>query len=130
MEYSLDFDTEPGTLIGTLSGLASLEGLLAYQAAYLADPRRRPGMKVLTDLRALDPRDLTTDELRAIADSNAMRSERFGSGRSAVVVSEPAAFGLMRMFQAFTEDAGFDQQLFYSMDDARRWLAAGPGPGP
>lgn len=127
MEYSLDFESEPGTLIVTVSGPASLEQLLGYQTEYLADARWSPGMKVLSDFRGFDSSTLTSDDVRAIAASNNLRADLFGSGRTAVVVSEPATFGLLRMFQFHTDAAGFDQRVFYSLEEARRWLAETPG---
>ena len=127
MEYSLDFESEPGTLIVTVSGPATIEQLLGYQAEYLADSRWSPGMKVLTDLRGFDSSLVTSDEVRAIAASNNLKADLFGSGRTAVVVSEPATFGLLRMFQFHTDAAGFDQRVFYSLEEARRWLAEPPG---
>jgi hypothetical protein len=127
VEYSLDFESEPGMLIVTVSGLASLEQLLAYQAEYLFDPRWSPGMNVLTDLRGLDASTLSSDQIRAFAASNNLRADLFGSGRTAVVVSERVTFGLLRMFQFHTDAAGFDQRAFYSLEEARRWLAETPG---
>ncbi len=126
VEYSLDFESAPGTLIVTVSGPASLEQLLAYQTEYLADPRWSPGMKVLTDLRGFDSSTVTSDQVRALAASNNLRADLFGPGRTAVVVSEPATFGLARMFQFHTDAAGFDQRVFYSLEEARRWLAETP----
>ena len=127
MDYSLDFESEPGTLIVTITGPASLEQLLGYQTEYLADPRWSPGMKVLNDLRGLDSSTVTSDQGRALAASNKLRADLFGSGRTAVVVSDPATFGLLRMFQFHTDAAGFDQRVFYSLEEARRWLAETPG---
>jgi hypothetical protein len=127
VEYSLDFESEPGTLIVTVSGPASLEQLLAYQTEYLADPRWSPGMNVLSDLRDFDSNTITADQVRALAASNNLRADLFGSGRTAVVVSEPATFGLLRMFHFHTDAAGFDQRVFYSLEEARRWLAETPG---
>src|SRR5713101_7806059 len=115
MQYSLDFESEPGTLIVTVSGSASLGQLIAYQSEYLADARWSPGMNVLNDLRDVDASSLTSDQVRALAASNNLRADLFGSGRTAVVVSEPVTFGLLRMFQFLTDAAGFDQRLFYSL---------------
>ena len=126
MEYSLDFESEPGTLIVTVSGPGSLEQLLRYQTEYLADPRWSPGMKVLSDFRGIDSSTITSDQVRALAASNSLRADLFGSGRTAVVVSEPATFGLLRMFQFHTDAAGFDQRVFYSLEEARMWLAESP----
>jgi len=126
VEYSLDFESEPGTLIVTVSGAGSLEQLLAYQTEYLSDPRWFPGMKVLSDFRGFDSSRLASDDVRAIAASNNLRADLFGSGRTAVVVSEPATFGLLRMFQFHTDAAGFDQRVFYSLEEARMWLAESP----
>jgi len=122
VNFHLDFETEAGTLLASLSGTATLDELNDYQDTYLSDPRWTPGMNVLTDCRAIEVGDFGSDEIRLLAEANVLKADRFGFGRAAVVVSEPAAFGLVRMFQAYTDGAGFNQRVFTSIEAARDWL--------
>jgi hypothetical protein len=122
VNFHLDFESDPGVLIVSLSGTVTLDELNDYQDTYLSDPRWTPGTSMLTDCRALEVGDFGSDDVRLLAEANLLKADRFGFGRAAVVVSEPAAFGLVRMFQAYTDEAGFNQRVFTSIEAARDWL--------
>lgn len=42
----------------------------------------------------------------------------------AFVTSKPLEFGLSRMFEAYSSDAGTAISVFYTMDDAEAWLSS------
>jgi hypothetical protein len=50
--------------------------------------------------------------------------------RIATVVPEPAAFGMARMFQAYSDDLPLELRAFYDYDEAERWLLDGGEPVP
>jgi hypothetical protein len=92
----------------------------------LLDERYRPGMRVLVDHSRLDWPDLDADELRRRVELLVRDSERIGPSRIAVAVSQPVAFGYLRMMQGFAaQRLAFEPRIFYSIEDARAWLAAG-----
>ena len=119
----------PEDVLITTRGHSSIEGLDAMVQAALGDPRYRPGMRVLIDHSRLEWPELATDELRRRVDLFVRDSDRIGAGYIAIVVGQPAAFGYMRMMQAFGEHrVAFEPGVFYSIEDARAWLADQPPP--
>ena len=67
--------------------------------------------------------DLTTAELREIADFTADQVPQ--PDRVAIVSAADLGYGLMRMFQAYREDAErADIRVFRNVDDARAFLLA------
>ena len=127
MSHQIRFGGDPEDLLITTSGTASVEGLDAMVQAGLGDDRYRSGMRVLIDHSRLEWPDLATDQLRRRADLIVRDSERIGRSYVAVVVSQPVAYGFGRMMLAFGADRiEFEPRLFYSIDEARAWLAQMP----
>jgi hypothetical protein len=81
--------------------------------------------------RLTDVRELTalpsTDELRSLAEvgAEARRAEPEGVRRG-VIVSSPAAYGVVRQYQAFLEFAGRSVDILASDEEVRLWIAGLP----
>jgi hypothetical protein len=123
MEYSLDFDSQPGRLVVAFSGQPSPEAFDSFFAEAVADPRWRPGMDVITDLRPLHLAQLGSDAVEQIVASRQRHDAEIGPIRKALVVDAPADWGVARMFAALTETRfQFKPRLFHSMEEATTWL--------
>ncbi len=135
MEPGLTWTTEfpetgPVDLVVQTRGVASLDGLDAWTRAVVADERRRPGMRVLIDHRALDwSRFGRADVFRRVDAVLAVLDESEVAA-VAVVLGSPLAYGLQRMMQAYTleaaERAGIRFGAFFAVDDAVAWLERSP----
>jgi hypothetical protein len=123
MEYTIEFGGDPYCVTFTTSGAADVSTLLRLTDELVTDPRFRPGMPVLADNSALDTSPLTSADAKAIGQSYRRFLERAGESPIAVVVPGPAAFGLVRMVEAYAGPPPPPlQRIFYSRDEALAWL--------
>lgn len=96
-----------------------------FVAAY--DSRRHPhgATKALSDYRAATLH-ATAPELRMLA--TALEAVEAGQQWAwAVVIQDPASFGLFRMLGAFLEPMGVRLAVFRSMGEAEDWLGGSNG---
>lgn len=119
----------PGEADATIraSGEARTEGFAAYQRELFADARWHAGMDVLVDFTELHGESLKAEDIRKIAEQSIAFQPQYGSGRTAVVVSESLAFGLVRMYGSLVESkAPRNLRVLHTLEEARAWLAGGP----
>jgi hypothetical protein len=122
VEHRFDFG-EPGRVVITVWGEASLEGFHAYLSEFLDDPRWQPGMDSLVDLRDLDFADLTSVQIRVIVDAQVRNKVKRGAGCAAIVVSQEVAYGLVRMYAAYADQrVSLQPRVFRSYEEAQAWL--------
>ena len=122
MEHRFDFG-EPGRVIITVWGEASIEGFHAYLSEFLDDPKWQPGMDSLVDLRDLDFADLRSAQIRALVDAQVRNKVKRGGGRAAIVVSREVAYGLVRMYAAYADQrVALRPRVFRSYEEAHAWL--------
>lgn len=82
------------------------------------DPQLESGMKLVMDLREVSL-DLSPEECR---DMGQLHAQLLSSHRSAVLVSSPLAFGLVRMMAAHATMDGATVMPFYDEGEALAWL--------
>ena len=104
----------------------------AYIATLFADPAVRPGMKQLTDWRAVTHVDVSAETMRATAETVRAFVERqrhqpnFTNYQLAIVVAQTVAYGMARMYQILSEDHDPNVAVFRDIDEARAWLGLAP----
>ena len=105
----------------------------AYIANLFADPAMRPGMKQLTDWRAVTQIDVTAETLRATAETVRAFVERqrhhqpnFTISQLAIVGAQPVIYGMARMYQILSEEHDPHIAVFRDIDEARAWLGLEP----
>ena len=123
MEHAIEFGGAPQDVTIRTSGPATAAGLIAFVTELVADPRFRPGMAVLVDHSDLDARPLTGADIRAMADVVIKLDERIGTSRVAILVPNPLTFGYARMYELHAAETQLHSRVFYSRDDALKWLA-------
>ena len=62
--------------------------------------------------------DRVLDHVNHVRHSEALAAP----GKTAIVASSAAVFGLSRMFSTYTADIGREYQVFRSLDEAKAWL--------
>ena len=123
MECEIHWGGDPEDVHVVASGRATVDELDAWVQEVLADPRFRPGLRVLVDHRLADLTGLTPDDLAHRADLLARDAERIGHHRVAWVATRKVDFGLGRVLDALIRDrTRFDTELFDDVDAARAWL--------
>ena len=123
MEHAIEFGGAPQDVTIRTSGPATAAGLIAFVTDLVADARFRPGMAILVDHSDLDARPLTGADIRAMADVVTRLDERIGTSRVAILVPNPLTFGYARMYELHAAETQLHSRVFYSRDDALKWLA-------
>jgi hypothetical protein len=121
--YSVD--NRAGLVIVTATGAVTGEEVRALQARARSDPQVDPRLPVLLDYRRVETPSFSADDLRRFAEGTPVHP----SARRAIVVAEELAFGLARMFEAFSaiDRPGSNVRVFKDIDAARAWLLAPAG---
>ncbi len=122
MEYELDVVDGPFQVILRTSGVASVRVFTELNDLLRTDPRITDGMNMLLDHSQLDLSGVTTEQIRAIA-SNTDGDYQGRGGRVAIVMPQPSAFGLGRMWQSLTsEEIASRARVVNSVEAAYSWL--------
>jgi hypothetical protein len=125
MEHTIMFDNDMSCSIISANGPATVRDLSVFIDEVLKDDRWRSGMNVIVDYRLAELNDLTSSDAHALADTVKGLKDKVGTGRVAHVVSRTVDFGMVRMWENLIEDqVSFDFRVFYSMDDALRWIVS------
>ena len=125
LEFELNWDSSgPEDLLLTTRGIASAEGIAAYRQAINADARLRPDILILVDHRELDWSQMTSPQIRTESSVFQRDARPLGNATMAVVMGSTLDFGLMRMLHSqIPADVEIERAVFYSIEDARAWLA-------
>ena len=102
----------------------SLDDVRGYLAAVMTDPSRRNGMPSLVDCRQVTTL-LSPADLRTIAADIGTLTTSPVSGRCAVLAGSDVVFGLLRMYEAYSDGAPIEVRAFRDPDAATAWLQAG-----
>jgi hypothetical protein len=119
-------DTERRVLVFAVTGTVSTAEMLAAVDAAVAgvDAGR---YRVLSDHRGLTTPS-TTAQLEALIAHLTKFRAIFGGSRWAVVVAQPASFGMMRMLSVLAERIPIRVEVFTDLAAAQAWLET-PGAG-
>lgn len=124
MDYELDVVEGPFQVILRTSGVASVKVFTRLNHVLRSDPRISDGMNMLLDHSRLDMSQVTTEQIRSIA-ANTSGDYQGRGGLVAIVMPQPASFGLGRMWQSFTgEEISARTRVVDSVEAAYRWLQA------
>jgi len=121
MPIEVRIDKQLGVVLRRVTGKVTTEELIANFIETLQHPDYRPGMRSLSDLREVHPSTFSADA-RKIGDFVVSRSKQTGSARAAIVVSQDASYGMVRVLQVFAQNSPMDIQVFRDMNEARTWL--------
>jgi hypothetical protein len=90
--------------------------------AVLADPAYRPGLHFLFDRRPI-PDVPSVVYIHQLVEVIRKLSDQIGPCKMAVLVPDPATYGMVRMGAALAFDTGVELGAFRDLDLATRWLA-------
>jgi hypothetical protein len=123
MPWSYTIDTTAGLVRSTCTSTLTAPELLAHMTQVRADPAFTPAFHHLVDARAVDRCDVDGHDLRHLATRNPWGPD----ARCAVVVGSDVGYGVGRMYEIFSEQAGHTVQVFRELDEALRWLGVEGG---
>ena len=95
------------------------DDIRSHQDRLLVDPDFDASYDQLIDATTATRFDISEHEARILAERRIVSPE----SRRAFVATEPHIFGLGRMMSIYHENLGYaDAHVFYSMDEAWKWL--------
>jgi hypothetical protein len=122
VEYELEYVDGPFEVILRTRGPASVKVFTELNGLLQSDPRISDGTNMLFDHSQLDMSGMSTDQIRTIAANTGGEYQGRG-GRIAIVMPQPSAFGLGRMWQSMTgEQISARTRVVDSVEAAYRWL--------
>ena len=127
VDWEIDFVEAPPVIVVRTSGQPTVAGFAVLRDEVLDHPSFFPGIDVVYDHTGLTGY-LTSGEIRSVAEAAARAArERDYWGRLAIIMPDPAMFGLARMWEAYAgDDLAARTRVFTSVDEAYRWLGATP----
>jgi hypothetical protein len=125
MRWDIRVEENRSRLTVSASGDPEIEGFKSYLEAALSHPAWRPGMPVLCDFRQLNIQKVTTNDIIRIVLVHKQYRERTGDNPIAVVVSRQIDFGMVRIWESYSEALFSSQNVFYTVEEAGNWLING-----
>jgi hypothetical protein len=122
MPVNFRIDVARKLVISECQGVVTGADLFDHQSLLGADPRFQPDFWQLFDFTGATEIHVSVEDVRELAARSPFRA---GSKR-AVVVSRPVHFGLVRMFDALTDEHAVDLRVFYDVAEAWAWLGMRP----
>jgi hypothetical protein len=119
MPVSYEIDKQNGVVLSTGEGVVTLDDVLRFRREVARDPDFDPSFSQLGDLSTAISIDLTTDEIRMLAETSPFSL----TARRAFVGDRQEVFELARMFSIFgglRGDRAF--RVFRRRHDALAWL--------
>lgn len=122
MEWRVEFDLAADLIRVRAWGTASVEGFIGYSRALSQDPRWRPGLALLVDLRDLDLTPMRSSDIDRLVLFQKTYSDRAAQGPIATVVSRAVDYGIVRMWEAYIAGSGRNHHLATDLEEALAWL--------
>ena len=120
MPWSYEIDPEHRLVRSRAWGVLTHEEITALRLRYTGDPAFQSDFSQLFDLRDVTSVTATLDELQEAAGFS-----HFGPGtRRAFVATNPVPYAFSRMYEAYREFNGGQEQIevFRTIEDAEKWL--------
>lgn len=124
MPVSYTYDEKENFVYTKASGVLTDEDLREFAKAMVADPRIKPGLRELVDLRAVDSVKLSTDSLGFIIHLNLENAEKYRGKMIALVATRELLYGLSKYFEVIShlDNAPFRLEVFRTISEAKEWL--------
>jgi len=119
MKVRYSIDKQRRLVLTTAEGCVTFDDVRNHQDRLLADPDFDASFDQLIDTTTSTKFEISPHEARILAGRRILSPE----SRRAFVATEPHIFGLGRMMEIYHEGLGYaDVQVFYSLDEALKWL--------
>ena len=122
MPISYTIDSTRQLVRTTATGILTDRDVLTHKKVLAADPRFRPGMRELSDVRGVTDLRVTSAGVHAMVAADAAHTVQSGAHQLAIVAGHDVVFGMARMYQTLTESTVSKVAVFRSQEDAIEWL--------
>jgi hypothetical protein len=118
---AISYQVLKNRVVTNVEGEVTLDDVRAYLVAVRSDPAYRPGIPTLIDCRKVTTL-LTPEDLRTIVADIRRLTTSPVAGRCAMLAPSAAGFGLLRMFEAYSDGAPVEVRAFHDDAEALAWL--------
>jgi hypothetical protein len=118
---TITYRIEGDLLLTRIEGPTGYEDVRRYLDTLFADPRYMTGMSGLIDCRGVKSL-FTVADLRKLAADIKHRPELRARSKSAVIASSNLVYGLLRMYEVFSEGDPVEMRVFRKPEEAMAWL--------
>jgi hypothetical protein len=118
---SIRFVPSEQRVIVTGSGDLAVSDMMDAASRIYSDAQFERGMTMMADFSAARLM-LSADNVWTVAGFVSRNLERRGKGRCAVITGRDVDYGVVRMAQAYLEDAAVELGVFRNIGDAEGWL--------
>jgi hypothetical protein len=115
-------DTSKQRVHAVLSASVTFHEMIAAIDTSVGNPAFRSGIDIFSDHTRLE-KPIKTDQAQKLVTHLAKLRKHFEGSRWAVVTAMQASYGMMRMLSVLLEKIPIDLRVFYSFDEAERWLS-------
>ncbi len=116
-------DVENELIRATVSGEVSLSDILDAITDSASDPEFRRGFDVYSDHTAIR-KAITSAQMHSIVARLESLSPSMRGARWAIVTSQPASYGMMRMLAVYSERIPIELRVFGCASEAESWLSS------
>lgn len=120
MPIRIWIDRDPGVVRGVVDGSFESEQMMEALNGILSDDDFVPGMPVVSDHRTVTT-VLTREQAMAVAGRLVSMGPELSRMRWAVITTNTASYGMMRMLAVLLEDAGVELRIFEDPEQAEAW---------
>lgn len=121
MSCSYEIDKDNNILILHYYEEFVVDDLLSLRNTVVNDPAFKPDMLVIDDVSGITTTNVSSEQLAELAGQSIMRKKV----KRAIVAINKFQHGLTRLYMAHAEYAGYDFQLFDSIEKAKAWMLSG-----
>jgi hypothetical protein len=118
---AITYHFEGDFLYTTIEGATNYGDVKAFMDAVVIEPKFRPGIPAVIDCRKVKSLFSISDLRKTAADAR-QRPEMKVRGRVAVLASSNLVYGLLRMYEVFSEGTPNEMRVFRQPEDALAWL--------
>ena len=122
MPISYTIDKQRKLVLTKATGILTDADLYNHKRALMTDPDFEPGMRELSDVRAVEELRVTPSGVWSLMAIDKEHEDKLKTFKLAIVVSGDSTFGMARMYQAVTEQTMPNVGVFRNDVEAKEWL--------
>jgi hypothetical protein len=122
MEWKLKFRNDEILEIKS-SGTFSVDDFGKLVEEVVSDSRWKPGMNTISDLREVDVKDISKDDIHSVEIVHKQFNDELGNGKIAAILDTDIGFGLGRTYEAISnKNIKSSLMIFRNYEDGMEWI--------
>ena len=121
MPVTYTIDSARNIIHTRCEGSVSFEEVITHFKTLTSDPKCPPRLNVLLDLTGVTSAP-TSEQIRRVSSVIGDSRKHLVFDTCAIAVSSELIYGMMRMFEVFTEENFRQARTFRGLDEAQEWL--------